>query len=215
MVAKLIERNGDEVRIEITVKLSKSMLADEHRLQQCLNEAGELAMGAIIEQFDTNGEPIRVNGVKHTVKAKSPQMYETPFGSVEVERYVYQTSSGGRGYVPLEADGRMVLNSTPRYAQIVSGKYARLGAEAIREDLLECNGRRISRNYAKRLSDYVGTIAQCYESQWEYDLPKFDRPATVVSLGLDGTCMLMRLDLSCPRIYQQGSRSDIRQRPSC
>jgi len=194
MAAKLIERNGDEVRIEITVKLSKSMLADEQVLQQCLNEAGELAMGAVIEQFDTHGEPIRVDGVKHTVKAKSPQIYETPFGPVEVERYVYQTSQGGRGYVPLEADGRMVLNSTPRYSQIVSGKYARLGADAIREDLLECNGRRISRNYAKRLSDYVGTIAQCYESQWEYDLPKFDRPATVVSLGLDGTCMLMRKD---------------------
>ena len=28
-------------------------------------------------------------------------------------------------------DARMVLNATPRYAQIVSGKYARFGADAI------------------------------------------------------------------------------------
>ena len=33
----------------------------------------------------------------------------------------------------------------------VGGK-ARFGADAICEDLLECNGRRLSRNYAKELS---------------------------------------------------------------
>lgn len=96
--------------------------------------------------------------------------------------------------MPLEIDGRMVLNSTPRYSQIVSGKYARFGADAICEDLLECNGRNLSRNYAKKLSDFVGSIAQCYESEWEYDLPEFDQPVHSISLGLDGTCMLMHKD---------------------
>jgi len=115
----------------------------------------------MLKQFDTHGEPIRVNGVKHTVKDYAPQSYETPYGPVQVERHTYQTSKGGRAYVPLEVDGRMVLNSTPRYAQIVSGKYARFGADSIREDLRECNGREISRNYAKKLSDWVGTLAQC------------------------------------------------------
>jgi hypothetical protein len=67
--------------------------------------------------------------------------------------------------VPLENDARMTLNSTPRYGQIVAGKYARFGADAIAEDLLECNGRKISRNYQKKLSDYVGAIAQCYEAR--------------------------------------------------
>jgi hypothetical protein len=88
----------------------------------------------------------------------------------------------------------MVLNSTPRYAQIVSGKYARFGADAICEDLLECNGRTLSRNYAKKLSDFVGTIAQFHESEWEYELPEFDRMVYSVTLSLDGTCMLMHKD---------------------
>jgi len=192
MPAKLIEQKNNTLTIQFTVELTGQMLNDEQSLQHSLNEAGQVAMIPMLKQFDTHGEPIRVNGVKHTVKNYAPQSYETPYGPVQVERHTYQTSKGGRAYVPLEADGRMVLNSTPRYAQIVSGKYARFGADSIREDLRECNGRDLSRNYAKKLSDFVGTIAQCYESEWEYDLPEFEQPVHSVTIGLDGTCMLMQ-----------------------
>jgi len=191
MLAELVNQNGNEVTVQFTVKLTGSMLDDEQALQRSLNEAGQKAIQPMLKQFDTNGEPIRVDGVKHTVRIRSPQTYETPYGPVQVERNVYQSSKGGRVYVPLEADGRMILNSTPRYSQIVAGKYARLGADALCEDLLECNGREISRNYAKKLSDFVGSIAQCYESEWEYDLPEFDEPVSSISIGLDGTCILM------------------------
>lgn len=114
MPAKLIEQTGNKVTIQFTVELTGQMLKDEQALQKSLNEAGQVAMEPMIKQFDTNGEPIRVNGVKHTVKDHAPQTYETPYGPVQVERYTYQTSKGGRAYVPLEEDGRMVLNSTPR-----------------------------------------------------------------------------------------------------
>ena len=191
MSAELVQHDGNEVTVQFTVKLTGSMLDDEQALQRSLNEAGQIAMQPMLTQFDTNGEPVRVEGVKHTVRLRSPQTYETPYGQVQVERYVYQSSKGGRVYVPLEYDARLALNSTPRYSQIVAGKYARFGADAICEDLLECNGRDISRNYAKKLSDFVGSIAQCYESQWEYDLPAFDKPVQSITLGLDGTCMLM------------------------
>jgi hypothetical protein len=194
MPAKLIDQTDSKLTIQFTVELTGQMLKDEQSLQKSLNEAGQVAMEPMIKQFDTNGEPIRVHGIKHTVKDYAPQTYETPYGPVRVQRYTYQTSKGGRAYVPLEVDSRMVLNSTPRYAQIVSGKYARFGADSIREDLLECNGRDISRNYAKKLSDFVGTIAQFHESEWEYELPEFDRAVHSVTLSLDGTCMLMHKD---------------------
>jgi hypothetical protein len=194
MSAELVAHNGNEVTVQFTVKLTGHMLDDEQALQKSLNDAGQIVMKPMLKQFDTNGEPIRINGVKHTVRMRSPQTYETPYGPVEVERNVYQHSGGGRVYVPLENDARMVLNSTPHYAQMVSGKYARFGADSIREDLLECNGRDISRNYAKKLSDFVGTIAQVGESEWEYALPEFDQPVHSITLGLDGTCMLMQED---------------------
>ena len=194
MPAEVIKQINNEITVQFTVKLTGSMLNDELALQASLNEAGMAAMAPMIKQFDTKGEPIRVGGVKHTVKDYAPQTYETPYGAVEVERYTYQTSKGGRAYVPLEVDGRMILNSTPRYGQIISGKYARFGADSIRDDLLECNGRNISRNYAKKLSDFVGSIAQARESEWQYDLPQLEQPVASVSIGLDGTCMLLRED---------------------
>ena len=194
MPAQIIEQDSNKLTIQFTVELTGQMLEDEQALQQSLNEAGLAVMVPMLKQFDTNGEVIRVNGVKHTMKSYAPQDYETPYGPVQLERYTYQTSKGGRNYVPLENDARMILNSTPRYSQIVSGKYARFGADAICEDLLECNGRKLSRNYAKKLSDFVGTVAQCHESEWEYDLPEFDTHVASVGIGLDGTCMLMRND---------------------
>ena len=194
MPASIIEQQSNRITIQFTLELTGQMLTDEQSLQQSINEAGQAAMGPMLKQFDTNGEPIRVNGVKHTVKNYAPQTYETPYGQVKVLRHTYQSYKGGRAYVPLENDARLVLNSTPRYSQMVSGKYARFGADAICEDLLECNGRELSRNYAKKLSDFVGSIAQCYECDWEYDLPEFDQPIHSITLGLDGTCMLMHQD---------------------
>lgn len=194
MPATLIEQKDNRVTIQFTVELTGQMLTDEQALQQSLNEAGQVAMVPMLKQFDTHGEPIRVGGVKHTVKNYAPQTYETPYGPVPVERHTYQTCQGGRAYVPLENDARMILNSTPRYSQMVSGKYARFGADAICDDLLECNGRTLSRNYAKKLSDFVGSVAQCHETEWEYDLPALDGPVASVGIGLDGTCILMHED---------------------
>ena len=73
MLAELVNHSGNEVTIEFTVRLTGSVLDDEQALQQSLNEAGQIAMQPILKQFDTNGEPIRVNGIKHTVRVCSPQ----------------------------------------------------------------------------------------------------------------------------------------------
>ncbi len=194
MSAQIVKQHNNQITVQFTVKLTGSMLADEQALQDSLNEAGCAVMIPMIEQFDTKGEPIRVNGVKHTVKQRAPQKYETPYGPVKLDRYAYQNSKGGRNYVPLEVDARMVLNSTPRYAKMVTGKYARFGANALQEDMLECNGRQISHEYAKDLSDFVGSIAQCRESDWEYELPEFEQAVSSISISLDGTCMLMHND---------------------
>ena len=85
MPAQLIKQQDKTLTIQLTVDLSGQMLKDEQALQNALNEAGQVAMDPMIKQFDTQGEPIRVNGVKHTAKVSSPEMYETPYGPVQVE----------------------------------------------------------------------------------------------------------------------------------
>jgi hypothetical protein len=73
MSARIIEQNGIRITVQFTVELTGQMRKNKQALQQSLNEAGQAAMVPMIKQFDTNGEPIRVNGVKHTVKSYAPQ----------------------------------------------------------------------------------------------------------------------------------------------
>jgi len=104
---------------------------------------------------------------------------------------VYQTAQGGRTYCPLENDARLILNATPRWAKVVSYKYASLGADSVVDDLWECNGRSISNRYCKMLGDAVGTFATAKEEAWNYELPDFDRAVASAAVGVDGTCMLL------------------------
>lgn len=117
MTASILERTADSVTIQIKIPLSaRSLLESEQTIQQALNEAGTLATGESLKQFDTDGRAIEVVGEKWTSKGKLPKTYQTPYGAVEVERYIYQRSCGGATYCPLEVEGRIILTSTPRFA---------------------------------------------------------------------------------------------------
>ena len=187
-----VRQNNGMIEVTFSVSLDGSMLDIEEALQESLNEAGCAVMEKALESFDTDGSPIKIGDTTLKTKGRFRQAYETPYGKAHVERHVYQTSKGGKTFCPLEQNARMVLNSTPRYAKIVSSKYSRMGANVLRRDLLECNGRKISHNYAMDLSNFVGALVQAKEETWEYDLPEFDKPVAAISVGLDGTCMLMR-----------------------
>lgn len=191
MVAEITRRDGEAVTVSVTIRLDGSMLEAEEAIQEALNEAGMLLEQENLTRFDADGSPIQVGPVRLTSKGKSPQVYETPYGPVQVERHVYQTAQGGKTYCPLENAARLILNATPRWAKIVSYKYASFGADSVVDDLRECNGRTLSNRYCKMLGDAVGTFATAKEECWDYELPQFDRPVASASVGVDGTCMLL------------------------
>jgi len=57
---------------------------------------------------------------------------------------------------------------------------------------LEQNHQRtIARSYLKNLCDTVGSVAQAKEEAWTYALPEMTAPVKSVSVGIDGTCMLL------------------------
>lgn len=194
MAARITRRDGNTIEVTFSLQLEGSLLDMENALQVALNQAGCTVMEDALVRFDTDGSPIRLGDARLTAKGRFGQTYETPHGPVRVERHVYQSSRGGHTVCPLERDARMVLNATPRHARIIAGKYARMGADVLRRDLLETLGRSISRDYVKTLGDFMGAVAQAKESMWEYELPKLEKPVASVSIGLDGTCMLLRED---------------------
>lgn len=194
MTAQVIRQVDDSITIEVTLALTGSMLQAEEAIQDALNEAGLLATEEKLKRFDTDGSPIQLGSVRMTSKGQFVQDYETPYGSVAVPRHVYQTSEGGKTFCPLEENARMILNATPKFAKMVSYKYAEAGADAVVDDLLECHHRKISNRYVKSLGDTVGACAVAKEETWNYALPQFERPCASIAIGVDGTCMLLHED---------------------
>ena len=192
MTAQVTRQSKDSITIQVTLPLSGSMLQAEEAIQDGFNEVGLLATEEKLKQFDTDGSPIHLGSVRMTSKGQFAQDYETPYGTVSVLRHVYQTSEGGKTFCPLEENARMVLNATPKFAKLVSYKYAEAGADAVVDDLQECHHRTISKRYVKSLGDTVGTYAVAKEETWDYALPDFERPCASIAIGVDGTCMLLQ-----------------------
>jgi len=194
MAAQVTRQMKDSMTIEVTLPLAGSMLEAEEAIQDALNEVGLLATEEKLKRFDTDGSPIHWGSVRMTSKGQFAQEYETPYGSVAVPRHVYQTSEGGKTFCPLEESARMILNATPKFAKMVSYKYAETGADAVVDDLQECHHRKISNRYVKSLGDTVGAYAVAKEETWNYALPDLERPCASIAIGVDGTCMLLQED---------------------
>src|SRR4051812_35995621 len=123
MPARIVERQENAVTVQISIPLNRSMLDTEEAIQKALNEAGVLATGEALEQFDTDGSPLLLGSTRWTSKGQEPKTYQTPYGEVSVARHVYQTGEGGATFCPLERDARIILTSTPRFAKQISNKY--------------------------------------------------------------------------------------------
>ncbi len=193
-MADIIARNGNELTIQITLQLSGSLLEMENTILNSCNEIGCLATTEALQKFDTDGSPIKWGSTKMTVRDKDNKTYQTPYGSVQLERYVYQSSKGGRIYCPLEHNARIVRGATPKFAQQIAHKYANMNAPAVCQDLEANHHRKIAHSYLQAVSDWVGGIAQAKEELWEYDIPPLDEAITTVVVSLDGAYVLMRDD---------------------
>jgi hypothetical protein len=191
MNATIIARTPTSFTVQVEVPYNGSMLDFEETLQQRLNEAGVVATAEGLRQFDTDGSPIAVGPVKLTTKGQVEKDYQTPYGVATVDRHVYQSPHGGPTYCPLDRDARIVVSSTPRFAKIISHKYAEFSSPRVQVDLHENHGRVVSRCLIQDVADAVAAAAMAKEEGWSYTLPKFERPPATVAVSLDGTCTLM------------------------
>jgi hypothetical protein len=194
MNATIISRTPTSFTLQVEIPYSDSMLDFEESLQQRLNDAGVVATAEGLKQFDTDGSPLTVGPVKLTSKGQVEKDYQTPYGVATVERHVYQSPEGGTTYCPLDRDARIVVTSTPRFAKIISHKYAEFSSPRAQIDLKENHGRAVSRCLIQDVADAVAAAALAKQEDWSYTLPKFETPPTTVAISLDGTCLLMGED---------------------
>ena len=171
MTAQVISTNSKFITLELKIPLGKAMLEGESLMQDALNEAGTLATGEFLKQFDTDGSPIKLGPVTMTIKGLVAKQYQTPYGVTEVARHVYQTSAGGKIFCPLDKEARIVVSSTPRFAKQTSHKFAEMASPQVAKDLEENHNRKVARSYLQNVADSIGTIALLKEESWEYSPP--------------------------------------------
>jgi len=80
-MAEIIARIGDELTIQVTMKLSGSFMEMENTILDGCNEMGCLATTEALQKFDTDGSPIKLGDIKMTTRAKDNLTYQTPYGS--------------------------------------------------------------------------------------------------------------------------------------
>src|SRR5207302_531405 len=186
-----IARKPTSFTLQVEVPYDGSMLDFEETLQGRLNEAGVVATAEGLKQFDTDGAPITVGATKLTSKGPVEKDYQTPYGVATVARHVYQSNQGGATFCPLDRDARIVLSSTPRFAKVLSHKYAESSSPSVPVDLESNHGRSVSRCLIQDVADAVAAAVLAKEEDWSYTLPKFEVAPSTVAVSLDGTCMLM------------------------
>ena len=190
MLPIITGREGDLIKIEVTIDLSGSMLEAEESILRGVNAVGNVATGEALKRFDADGDPIVVGGAKWYSKGKLPKIYNTPYGVVSAQRHVYQPAEGGKTFCPMDDGARIIRKATPRFAKIVSHKFAHGATTQVMEDLEHNHGRPCLKASLQDLAAHVGTVVQIKEESWSYATPELGK-VTTVGIGVDGTCMLI------------------------
>jgi hypothetical protein len=200
MAATLISEDAHQLVIQISIPKSRDFLQCEEQIQDALNEAGRLATGKCLKDFDTDGSPIVMSGHKLTAKrTKIGKKYETPFGVVPVERYAYQSPQGGEVHIPLEFNARIIGGTTPRFAKIISFEYSHKNSVVVQASVSQMLNRKVSRCYIQDISEEVAAHVEDKSRRWDY--AQSEPPAiqvAFISIGIDGTCLLF-----CEEGYRQ------------
>ena len=123
-----------------------------------------------------------------------PKEYQTPYGVAVVERHVYQSPDGGKTFCPLDQKARIVVSSTPKFAKMISHKYAEFGSSRVIRDLEANHSRCVARSFVQNVADSVAAVALAKEETWNYEVPTLEEPVATITIGLDGACILMSND---------------------
>jgi hypothetical protein len=191
MGATITDRETDGFIVTVTIPYASSMLEFEEKIQDAVNDIGRVSTQEALSHFDSDGTPLIVGNQKFFSKGKERKVYQTPYGPVPVNRHCYQSSSGGKTYCPLEQAARIVITSTPKFARMISSKYADLGSSRVLADMEQNHGRKVTRSQVQNIAEAVSAVLEAKEDTWRYAVPELDSKVASVSIGMDGTCMLL------------------------
>ena len=160
----------------------------EARLQAEFNKVACQAVAQLLSTYDTCGEPITRGGIDYTTKGRSPATYQCAGGAITLERHVYQSSSGGRTYCPLEEHGRIIAGATPHFAKVTSSLYATQSGRAVLRHLETTLQRSLSLDCLQSIADASGKAALAQEKARPYAYQADPTKVEAIIALADATC---------------------------
>jgi len=109
-----------------------------------------------------------------------------------VKRHIYQSSAGGKVYVPLESRCRILAENTPRCAKMLSWKYAQMSGAAVKQDLRQNHAVRMGIKHIQSTFDAVGEVMKEKEAEWGYAPAALQEEVACISISCDGTTAPLR-----------------------
>lgn len=179
-----------EAFVEAGYKAGES-LEQETNLHVAMNEFAAQTMSVMLKTYDTHGEPILVNNQIYTSKGETPETYQCYGAAIGIQRHTYQSAQGGLTYCPLEQQARIIENTTPYFASIVTGKYSAQSGGAVIKDLARTMQRKVNVAYIQDLSDSVGRAAQAKETFMAYKVQTPPERIHAVLVAADAANVLL------------------------
>ena len=162
----------------------------ELRVQQLANAWGRAQMARAMKRADTDASEVEIHGERWGNRRSHGHDYETVFGTVSLERSVYQQSGRGRVSVPLDLRLGMIEGTyTPRLARIATRSLASMPEQEAADLLSEVGTATLSNSTIGRLSR---AMAARHEQRREVitaavrETQAIAEQAVTVQVGLDG-----------------------------
>ncbi len=170
-------------------------------LQASFSHAARQAYKVFLEHYDVKEPLVAWQGQRLRFKATSTKTFLTSFGTIPIERSLYQADTGGTSYVPLDhfwdMDGHF---ATEDVRQAVCFAVAHMTAEETEQLLRLCSLFRPSATAVKHIVEKVSQEIEPHKEildariQLQIELPEQTR---VMVASMDGANVLLREPGAC------------------
>lgn len=118
----------------------------------------------------------------------------TPYGHIEWYRHVYQSSQGGKTYVPADISSRLVRKSTPRLAKLLHADYVARPGEQAAQSFADHHQVKYSKDLFRQVHHHISEHLKEVENRWTYWTAPFEvlQSVATVMISRDGAMAHMR-----------------------
>jgi hypothetical protein len=173
-------------------------LADQvgQGLKQALTAAAQSAYQAFLQSYDLAEPTLEIDGQTLRWKCVSEKTFLTGFGSITLDRNLYQADAGGDSYVPLDRFWGMAGEfATEEVREAAMFSAALVTPEETEQMLAKCAWFHPSATAIKNIVQEVGAFVETHTEELEAGVRAEERipPGTRVLVGsLDGVNVLLR-----------------------